>query len=343
VKVTSLTMIPDLETAARWARDAEKIGFDGVFLAEGKRDPFLSLSRAVEATERVELGTGIAVAFARSPMQLAYTAQELQQHSRGRLVLGLGPQVKSHIERRFSAQFDPVLTRMREYVLALRAIWDCWNLGRRLDFRGRCYQFNLMIPMFTPPAHDYGHPRIFLAVTGPKMAELAGEVADGVILHAIASSRYIAETIVPALARGMDRAGRRGGELEIVVSPRIATGADDDAIARAGLVIRRQLAFYASTPEYRAILETHGRPDLQAELARLAARGQWEQMGTCFDEELLAQFAIVGPPDAVPELIHERYGGICTRVSVDDTDVGTDLDMWSDILRGLHEERSRHG
>ncbi|MGP3924296.1 TIGR03617 family F420-dependent LLM class oxidoreductase [Streptomyces sp. 8N616] len=343
MKVTSLTMVPDLDRAASWAAQAEQLGFDGVFMAEGKRDPFLSLSRAVATTTRIEVGTGIALAFTRSPMQLAYTAQELQHYSKGRLVLGLGPQVKSHIERRFSAPFDPVLTRMREYVQALRAIWDCWNLGRRLDFRGQYYRHNLMIPMFTPPPHDYGHPKIFLAVTGPKMAELAGELADGVILHGIASPAYIRRTILPGLERGLGEAGRHRAELEIVVSPRIATGADEATLARTSRLIRRQLAFYASTPEYRAIMDSHGRVGLQAELARLAAQGKWEAMGTAFDEELLADFAIVAPPEGVPRLLRERYGDFCTRVSVDDTDVSAEREVWAGILRHLHEEAPVHG
>lgn len=338
MKVTSLTVVPDLGRTADWAHEAERLGFDGVFVSEGKRDPFLSLSRAVGSTERIELGTGVAIAFARSPMALAYTAQELQHHSRGRFVLGLGPQVKHQVERRYSAEYSPLLTRMREYVQALRAIWDCWNLGKRLDFRGRCYRHNLMIPMFTPPPHPYGHPKIFLAVTGPKMAELAGQVADGVIVHAIASADHLRRTILPALARGLEQAGRHADEVEVVVSPRIATGPDDAAIDRATRAIRRQLAFYAATPEYRAILEGHGRGELQARLARMAVKGQWEQMGEAFDEELLGQFAIVGPPSRVPDLVRERYGHLCTRISVDDTDLGADLDLWVDVLRDLRHE-----
>jgi probable F420-dependent oxidoreductase len=338
VKVTSLTIVPDLSRSAGWAHEAELLGFDGVFISEGKRDPFLSLSRAVEVTEHIELGTGVAIAFARSPMVLAYTAQELQQHSRGRFVLGLGPQVKHQVERRYSAAYSPLLTRMREYVHALRAIWDCWNLGKRLDFRGQCYQHNLMIPMFTPPPHSYGHPKIFLAVTGPKMAELAGQVADGVIVHAIASADHIRQTILPALARGLDQAGRHSSEVEVVVSPRIATGADDAAVTRAARAIRRQLAFYASTPEYLAILQTHGRGELQPQLTRMAVKGQWELMGEAFDEDLLAEFAIVGTPSQVPGMVRERYGHLCTGISVDDTDIGTDLGLWASILRDLRRE-----
>ncbi|WP_020422839.1 TIGR03617 family F420-dependent LLM class oxidoreductase [Amycolatopsis sp. ATCC 39116] len=293
-------------------RRAERDGFDGVWTTEVKHDPFLPLALGATVTERVTLGTAIAVAFARNPMTVAQTANDLQELSGGRLLLGLGTQIKTHVTRRFSMPWSQPAARMREFVLALRAIWDTWQTGARLNFRGEFYTHTVMTPMFTPQPHPYGPPKVLLAGVGEGMTRVAGEVADGFLCHGFTTERYLREVTVPALRSGRDSLDG----FELVGSPMVVTGRSDAEIAAALAGTRRQIAFYGSTPAYRGVLELHDRGELGDELHRLSRRGEWERMGTLVDDELLSAIAVVGKPAEVAAEVRRRYGDLFTRATL---------------------------
>ena len=305
----------DLAGAAQAAKKAEAQGYDGVWTAETGHDPFLPLLIGAEHTERLELGTGIAVAFARNPMTTAMTAYDLQAFSRGRLLLGLGSQIKAHIEKRFSMPWSHPAPRMREFILAMRAIWACWQDGAPLQFEGEFYTHKLMTPFFNPGPHEYGVPKVFLAAVGELMTEVCGEVADGMLAHGFTTERYLREVTVPALERGLARAGRARQDFEISCPVFIVTGSDDEQMAKAEEGTRRQIAFYGSTPAYRGVLELHGWGDLQPELNSLSKQGKWVEMGTLIDDEVLNAFAVVAAPAEVPKEIIARFGDVIDRLS----------------------------
>lgn len=306
---------PELADAAAAARAAEAAGYDGVWAQERNHDPFLGLLRAAEATEHIDLGTAIAVAFAHNPMTVAVTANDLQAFSGGRFVLGLGSQIKAHIEKRFSMPWSHPAPRMREFVLALRAIWDCWNNGTRLDFRGEFYAHTLMTPFFAPAPNPHGPPRVFLAGVGQHMTEVAGEVADGFICHPFTTERYLREVTLPALARGRATSGRDLEGFEISLPAFVIAGATEASRAAAADAVRRQLAFYGSTPAYRPVLELHGWGELQGELNRLSKEGAWAEMGELIDDAMLAAFAVEGSMDEVGPQLRGRFGDAVTRIS----------------------------
>lgn len=298
------------------AEEAEHAGYDGVWAAEVKHDPFLALGLAATVTERAELGTAIALAFARNPMSVASLGHDLQAVSRGRLILGLGTQVKAHVTRRFSMPWSHPAPRMREFVLAMRAIWDCWNNDVPLGFRGEFYSHTLMTPMFTPHPHPYGPPRVLLAGVGETMTEAAGEVADGFLCHGFTTERYLREVTLPALRRGRRRTGGVLDGFEVAGNPLIVTGRTEEELIASGQAVRRQIAFYGSTPAYRPVLELQGWGALGDELHRLSREGHWPQMGELVDDEVLNAFAVVGEPDHIaPELLR-RYGDLLTRLTL---------------------------
>ena len=295
---------------------AEEDGFDGVWCPETAHDPFLPLALAAEHTERVQLGTGIAVAFARSPMTTAVVANDLQRLSRGRFLLGLGSQIKPHIEKRYCMPWSHPAARMRAYVLALRAIWAAWHDGTRLAFRGEFYRHTLMTPMFSQAPHPYGPPKVLLAAVGPRMAEVAGEVGDGLLVHGFTTERYLREVTLPALRRGFAAAGRGAEGFEVSYPGMVVTGTTTDDMEAAAKAVRAQLAFYGSTPAYRPVLDLHGWGELHRELNRLSRRGAWAQMGGLIDDEVLATFAVVGTPQEVPGLVRRRFGDLVTRFTL---------------------------
>ena len=297
------------------ARQAEEVGYDGLWSAETSHDPFLPLALAAEHTGRIALGTGIAVAFARNPMNLAVLANDLQTLSKGRFLLGLGSQIKPHIEKRFSMPWSHPAPRMRELILAIRAIWASWSDGSRLAFRGEFYRHTLMTPMFDPGPNPFGTPRIFLAAVGERMTEVAGEVADGMLAHGFTTERYLREVTVPALERGLDTSGRTRADVEISYPGLVVTGQDDAGFEAAAKAVRAQLAFYGSTPAYRPVLELHGWGDLQSELNALSKRGSWDQMADLIDDEILHAFAVVGPLEEIAGKVLERFGGVVDRFS----------------------------
>ncbi len=305
----------DAKDAAEGARRVEAEGFDGLWCAETSHDPFLALVLAAEHTERIELGTGIAVAFARNPMSTAMVANDLQAFSQGRFLLGLGSQIKPHITKRFSMPWSHPAPRMREFISAMRAVWSAWNEGTKLAFRGDFYTHTLMPPFFDPGPNPFGPPKVFLAGVGERMTEVAGEVADGLLAHGFTTSRYMREVTVPALERGLERAGRSRSDFEVSYPAMIVTGRSDEEMEAAATAVRAQLAFYGSTPAYRPVLELHGWGELQAELNALSKRGEWAAMGKLLPDELVQAFAVVGPPDKVPALLAERFGDMVTRMS----------------------------
>ena len=293
--------IPNIiSKAGAAASELERAGYSGGWTAETAHDPFLPLVPAAEATNELELGTSIAVAFARNPMTLANTAWDLQMASQGRFILGLGSQIKPHITKRFSMEWSHPAARMREMILAIRAIWDTWQTGAKLDFRGDFYTHTLMTPFFAPDQADlgdFGVPKIYLAGVGGLMTEVAGEVCDGFLCHGFTTEKYLREVTLPALERGRAKAGKTMDGFDIVGPSFVVTGTDDQQMEQAAAGTRQQIAFYGSTPAYRPVLEIHGWGGLQEELNGLSKQGEWVKMGTLIDDEILNTFAVVGPPE----------------------------------------------
>jgi probable F420-dependent oxidoreductase len=265
------------------------------------------------------VGTGVAIAFARNPMTIAYQANDLQLWSQGRFMLGLGSQVKPHIERRFGMPWGQPAARMREFVLALRAIWAAWESGEQLSSRGEFYQHTLMPPFFSPGPNPYGNPPVFLAAVGPRMTEVAGQVADGLLLHSFTTLEYLHETTLAALERGLQTAQRTRADLQLSMPVFVATGDTDEAMAAAKAGTKKQLAFYASTPTYRPVLERHGLAELGERLTALSRTGEataWDTMGSLIDDEVLDLFAVVADPADAAEQVLRRYGGLLDRISI---------------------------
>jgi probable F420-dependent oxidoreductase len=308
------THLGGLDTASAAAAAAEAAGSDGIFSGELTNDPFLPLTLAAAATERIDIGTSIAIAFSRSPMSVAYTANDLQRFSGGRLILGLGSQVRAHITRRFSMPWGRPAEQMREFVLAMRSAWRCWADGGPLEFEGEFYRHNLMPPTFIPAHHPYGQPRVYLAGVGDGMTRVAGEVADGFLCHAFTTERWIRERTAPALAEGGQRARRPVKDFTVKAAIFLATGSEAEIEAEVA-TIRSHLAFYASTPAYRPVLELHGWGDLGRDLTALSKAGRWSEMGGLIDDEVLHAFAIVAPLHEVPDRVVERCAGVVDRVS----------------------------
>jgi probable F420-dependent oxidoreductase len=338
MKIDGILMATGLDGVAAAARELEEAGYDGGLTAETAHDPFFPILLAAQATERLELGTGIAVAFARNPMTLANVGYDLQQFSKGRFILGLGTQIRAHIEKRFSMPWSRPAARMREFVLAMRAIWAAWNDREKLDFRGEFYRHTLMTPFFDPGPNPYGNPKVFLAAVGGRMTEVAGETCDGIILHAFTTDRYVREVTLPALERGWARAGKARdearGRFEISGSMFVVTGTNDEELARARAGTCQQIAFYGSTPAYRGVLELHGWGDLQQELNALSKQGEWTKMGELVDDDVLDAFAVVGEPEEIPGLIAARYGDVLDRLSFY-APYRSDPDRWTPVLRSL--------
>jgi len=300
----------------RDAAAAEREGFDGFWTSEVKHDPFVALAAAAVSTQRVQLGTAVALALARTPMTTAAAANDLQALSGGRLLLGLGTQVKAHITRRFSMPWSHPADRMREYVLALRAIWDTWHTGAPLDFRGEFYTHTLMTPVFVPTPHGFGAPPVLLAGVGAAMTEVAGEVADGFLAHGFTTERYLRQVTLPALAHGRGKAGRGLDGFTVTGAPMIATGRTDHELAAARAAVRSQIAFYGSTPAYRPGLEVHGRGGLGERLHALSREGRWAEMDLLVGEEVLEAFAVVGSPEEAGAEVVRRYGDVLDRLTL---------------------------
>lgn len=301
--------------AQQLARDLEARGYDGVYTFDGPNDPFLPLAIAAEHTERLHLTTAIAVAFARNPMLVAQLGNELQLMSKGRFQLGLGSQIRAHIEKRFSMPWSSPAARMREFVLAVKAIWDNWQTGAPLDFRGEFYTHTLMPPLLAPGPNPYGPPPVWLAGVGPAMTEVAGEVADGYLIHPFHSAAYLDGIALPALARGLAKGARNRTHISISAQLLVAVGRDREELNLSIARMRTQIAFYGSTPAYRPVLDAIDRGPLQEELNALSKQGRWDEMGALIDDEVLHAVAIVGSPEDAASQIVARYRGLANRIS----------------------------
>ncbi len=298
------------------ARRLEDAGYAGVWCPETGHDPFFTLLMGAEHTERLQLGTGIAVAFARNPMTMAVLANDLQNLSRGRFMLGMGSQIKAHIEKRFSMPWSHPAPRMREFILAMREIWRCWNEGGKLSFSGDFYTHRLMTPFFNPGPNQYGTPKVFLAAVGPIMTEVAGEVADGLLVHGFTTERYLREVTMPALEKGLAKAGRDRKDFEIAYPGFVLTGDSAQQAEASVQLAKSQISFYGSTPAYRGVLELHGWGDLQTELNVLSKQGEWAKMAELIDDDVLDAFAIRCEPKEIPYKVYERFGGLVDRFSL---------------------------
>lgn len=291
-------------------------GYHGVWSTEVGRDPFLPPLIAAEHGPDLTVGTAVAVAFARSPMTTASSSYDLQSFSRGRFVLGLGTQVKAHIERRYGMPWSRPAARMAEYIAALHAIWDSWETGERLDFRGEFYSHTLMTPMFTPSHHDWGRPPVMLAAVGPRMTEVAAARADGLFVHGFTTERYLRDVTLPLVEKTLADSGRERTTFTVAYPGMVATGSTEEQMDAAVAAVRHQLAFYGATPAYRPVLDQHGWGPLHEELHRLSVAGRWQEMDALVDDEVLNAFAVVGGPEDAAAEIRRRFSTVIDRFTL---------------------------
>jgi probable F420-dependent oxidoreductase len=334
VKVYTTAPMEDPRDARTSFARLEAIGYDGAFSFEAKHDPFLPLVLAAEHTTHLRLGTAVAIAFARNPMNLANLGYGLQVISEGRFVLGLGSQVRPHIEKRFGMPWSRPAARMREMVAAIKAIFAAWEGHGELDFRGEIYRHTLMIPAFDPGPNPFGPPPIFTGGFGPLMTEAAGEVADGFLAHPFTTRRSLLENSLPALERGLARSGRRRDQIEIVCATMVVTADDEAELERVKAVSRKHLAFYGSTPAYRPTLDVHGWGELHGELNRMSKQGRWDEMADLVDDEILETIAVVGRRDEIAGKIRDRLAGIGDGVSLTNNRA-PDAAHWEDVVTAL--------
>ena len=325
---------PDLHQAAERAVAAEAAGYDAVWTAETSRDPFFPLALAAPATENLTLGTSIAVAFARNPMLLANIGNDLQYLSKGRFVLGLGSQIKPHITKRFSMEWSKPAARMREMILATRAIWAAWNEREKLNFRGEFYTHTLMTHFFDPGPNPYGTPDVYIAAVGPLMTKVAGETCDGLIAHSFTTAEYLRDVTVPTIAEGRAAGDHADQPFTIMLPAFVVTGPDEETMAKVDRRVRGQIAFYGSTPAYRGVLEHHGWGDLQTQLNTLSKQGEWEAMADLIDDDMLNAFAVVAEPGDVAAGLHGRYEGLAQRMSFN-TMMDLGPEFWAPIVADL--------
>jgi probable F420-dependent oxidoreductase len=305
-----------LKSMGQTARAAEDFGFDGLWTSETKHDAFLPLAIAASETEGIDLGTSVAIAFSRSPMETAQTAWDLQDLSEGRFVLGLGTQVKAHITRRFSMPWERPAVRLREYILALRAIWESFQAEGPLKFEGEFYQHTLMTPFFNPGPIEHPEIPVYIAGVNTRLARLAGETCDGFHVHPFHSPEYVRQTVKPALAAGAEGAGRDPAQVELATSAFVIAADDEERAREQRESVRAQISFYASTPTYRTVLEAHGWEEVGERLGTMAREKKWREMPGLISDEMLAAYAIEAPPDEIGPAIEERYEGLIDRVAL---------------------------
>ncbi len=335
MKVSYYLNTSDLKGIPEEARHAESLGYDGLCTEETAHDPFFPLLLAATTTSKVSLNTRVAIAFPRSPMVVAYAAMDLQNFSGGRFRVGLGTQVKGHIERRFSTEWGSPGPRLREYVQSLRAIWDNWQDGKKLDYHGEFYNFSLMTPFFSPGASPSGAPPVYVSALNPYNCRVAGEVCQGIALHPITTAKYLTEVIKPNLAKGAKIAGRDPKEIALAGAGFVITGSDQKTIESRKENVKRQIAFYFSTRTYFPVLEVHGFEEVGQKLHELSLKGEWDQMAGLISEEMLDTFAVIGPYDEVASRIKERFGGLLDELSIN---TGPDSRMDEAVMPKIIEE-----
>jgi probable F420-dependent oxidoreductase len=298
------------------ARAAEDLGFAGLWTSETKHDAFLPLAIAANASHQIELGTSVAIAFSRSPMETAQTSWDLQDLSAGRFVLGLGTQVKAHITRRFSMPWDRPAARLREYILALRAIWESFQTEGPLEFEGEFYRHTLMTPFFNPGPIEHPEIPLYIAGVNTRLAELAGELCEGFHVHPFHSPEYVRRTVIPAIAEGARQANRDLDQVTLATSAFVITGENRESATEQRESVRAQISFYASTPTYRTVLEAHGWEEVGERLGTMAREKKWLEMPALITDEMLAAFAIEAAPDEIGPALEERYDGLIDRVAL---------------------------
>jgi probable F420-dependent oxidoreductase len=305
-----------LEDTARTARAAEEMGFAGLWTSETKHDAFLPLAIAANETQTMDLGTSVAIAFSRSPMETAQTAWDLQDLSEGRFVLGLGTQVKAHITRRFSMPWDRPTARLREYILALKAIWECFQTEGPLRFEGEFYRHTLMSPFFNPGPIEHPEIPVYIAGVNTRLARLAGETCDGFHVHPFHTPEYVRQTVKPAIAEGARESGRDAEQVVLATSAFVISGENEEQAAEQRESVRAQISFYASTPTYRTLLEAHGWEEVGERLGKMAREKKWREMPALVTEEMLAAFAVEAAPDEIGGALKERYEDLIDRVAL---------------------------
>lgn len=303
----------DLNSIAADARLLEEIGYDGLVVEETKHDPFIVLALAAQTTRTLKLATSVAIAFARSPTVTAMSAWTLQSLSRGRFTLGLGPQVKAHIERRFGMPWAPAAPWMREYVSAVRAVWDCWQNGTKLDVKGPRYTINLMVPLFNPGGIEHPDIPIHIAAVNPVMCQVAGEIAEGIRPHPVCTPSYIEKVMLPAARTGAAKAGRSLDHFKVCMKPLVATAASEAELVPKVRDARARIAFYASTPQYRAAFDHLGLGDLADRLKLLARAQRWEEMPAHINDDVLHTFVTIATYDRIGRALCERFGSVVTN------------------------------
>jgi len=308
-------LTPDWHKIPEHIKTMEAMGFDSVGTAEMNHDPFFPLLLAAEHSERIGIHTGIAVAFARSPMVLANLGHDLNAYSKGRFTMGLGSQIRPHITKRFSMPWGAPAGQMRELIQAMRAIWANWYEGEPLRFEGKYYQHTLMTPAFSPENTEYGAPKVILAAVGPLMTQVAGEVADGLIVHPFSNEKYIREVTLPAIDKGLAKSGRTREDFEISYTPFIVSGTDEKSFNAQKEAAKKRISFYASTPAYKEVLGVHGWGELQIELNAMSKQGQWDEMAGLITEDMLNVFGVMGEPDTLVDQIKSRYGDFIDRTA----------------------------
>jgi probable F420-dependent oxidoreductase len=331
----------DIAAVAADARRAEALGYDGVLAAETKHDPYILMALAAEATSRVGLATAVAIAFPRSPMVTALSAWTLQKLSRGRFTLGLGSQVRGHIERRYGMRWSAPGPWLRDYVGALRAIWACWQNGTKLDFASEHYKLSLMVPLFAPAPIEHPEIPVELAAVNPYMCQVAGEVADGIRAHPIATPRYIAEVMLPAARKGAAKAGRDLAHFTLCAMPLVATAATAASLAVRIRDVRARVAFYASTPAYLRAFESEGFGDVAQSLQDHARAQRWEEMPDLVSDAMLDAYAVIGTYDEIAAKLRARYGGLATSLdfAIPLSDAGDETTLRG-LIASLRESRA---
>jgi probable F420-dependent oxidoreductase len=328
----------DIRAVFRDAQEVETLGYDGMVVEETKDDPYVVLGLAAQATQRLTLSTSVALAFPRSPTVTAMSAWTLQKLSNGRFILGLGTQVKGHIERRYGLKWSSPAAWMREYIQTVRALWDCWQNGTALNFQGERYKLNLMVPLFTPTPIAHPHIPIQIAAVNPYICQVAGEVADGIRPHPVCTPSYIRHVMLPAVAKGAAKTGRNPKDIAVCMKPFVATAPDEATLRERLQTVRARLAFYGSTPAYRVVFETHGLGDLATELNQLSRQQRWEEMPPLVTDEMIDTFAAVGTYDQIAARIKHRYGGLITHIEFgipvrNDTERGQLREIIQDLRR----------
>lgn len=334
MQIYTTAPLEDPRQARAQFRQLEESGYDGGFAFEAKHDPFLALATAAEHTTMLRLGTAVAIGFARNPMNLANLGYDLQVLTGGRFLMGLGSQVRPHIEKRFSSVWSKPAARMREMVMAIKAIWDAWEGKAPLRFEGEFYRHTLMIPAFDPGPNPFGPPPIFVGGFGAGMTAVAGEVADGLLTHPFTTRRSLLEVTLPALTAGLERAGRTRADIELISATQVVTGDTEEELAASKDAARQQLAFYGSTPAYLPTLATHGWQGLHMELNALSKQGRWAEMAGLIDDEVLGEIAVVGERAEIAGKIRERLRGISDGVSLTHNR-NPDRHHWADVVRDL--------